>query len=171
MASSFPNGPGDPEPCDYRFARSASPASATPSSASASGTQLLGLATAPRRQDEVRHHGATSRCRIWTPGASFITSQNHGFRGRREDAAANVRARTAPLRRHAPGASSSPTSPLNSFQGHPEASPGSARSGRTCSTSFVRMMEKGGMKHRGAQRRTEKRRCERIISHSRTGND
>jgi carbamoyl-phosphate synthase small subunit len=73
------NGPGDPEPCDYAIARSATSSSAVPMFGICLGHQLLGLARRAHREDEVRPP------RRQPPGAGprhrrvMITSQNHGF--------------------------------------------------------------------------------------------
>ena len=121
------NGPGDPEPCDYAIARSAS--SSTPSircSASASATSCSASPSGAKTlKMKFGHHGANHPVQDLDTGRVVITSQNHGFA---------VDPATLPAERCASRTSRCSTASLQGFartdrpafcfQGHPEASPG-----------------------------------------------
>jgi carbamoyl-phosphate synthase small subunit len=123
------------------FARSST--AARRPSASASGHQLLGLASGAKTvKMKFGHHGANHPVQDLESKRVLHHEPEPRLRGRREDAARRTCARrtsrssTARCR-----ASSAPTRPAFSFQGHPEASPG-PREMTYLFDKFVSMMEK-----------------------------
>ena len=120
------NGPGDPEPCEYAIkAIREIIGTGTPVFGICLGHQLLGLAAGAKTvKMKFGHHGANHPVQDLESGRVFITSQNHGFMVDEATLPANVKATHRSLFDGSLQGIELTDKPADSFQGHPEASPG-----------------------------------------------
>ena len=122
----LPNGPGDPEPCDYAIkAIQELLASGIPIFGICLGHQLLALASGAKTvKMKFGHHGANHPVQDIDSKRVMITSQNHGFAVDAQTLPANVRVTHVSLFDNSLQGFARTDAPAFSFQGHPEASPG-----------------------------------------------
>jgi carbamoyl-phosphate synthase small subunit len=121
------SGPGDPEPCDYAIQAIAElVATGVPTFGICLGHQLLALASGARTvKMKFGHHGANHPVKDLDSGRVAITSQNHGFAVDPATLPANLRSTHVSLFDGSLQGIARTDAPAFSFQGHPEASPGS----------------------------------------------
>lgn len=121
------NGPGDPAPCDYAIAAIQEILSADiPVFGICLGHQLLALASGAKTlKMKFGHHGANHPVQDLETKKVMITSQNHGFAVDDSDLPANLVATHRSLFDGTLQGLSRTDKSAFSFQGHPEASPGS----------------------------------------------
>jgi len=121
------NGPGDPEPCAYAIAAIREFLErGVPTFGICLGHQLLALASGARTvKMKFGHHGANHPVKDLDSGQVQITSQNHGFAVDAASLPANLRATHVSLFDGSLQGVARTDVPAFSFQGHPEASPGS----------------------------------------------
>ena len=122
------NGPGDPEPCDYaieairHFLKVEIPLFGI-----CLGHQLLALAAgASTVKMKFGHHGANHPVQDLRNGRVIITSQNHGFAVDEATLPSSMQATHRSLFDGSLQGIAANNKPAYGFQGHPEASPGSA---------------------------------------------
>jgi carbamoyl-phosphate synthase small subunit len=120
------NGPGDPEPCDYAIEAIREIVDrAVPTFGICLGHQLLGLASGARTvKMKFGHHGANHPVQDLATGAVMISSQNHGFAVDEASLPAKLMATHKSLFDGSLQGIHRTDRPAFSFQGHPEASPG-----------------------------------------------
>lgn len=123
----FSNGPGDPEPCDYAIrALREFLKTGIPIFGICLGHQLLGLASGARTvKMKFGHHGANHPVIDLDTGRVMISSQNHGFAVDEQTLPATLRATHRSLFDGTLQGMERTDCEAFSFQGHPEASPGS----------------------------------------------
>lgn len=133
------NGPGDPEPCDYAIqAIREILDTGLPMFGICLGHQLLALACgAKTRKMKFGHHGANHPVIDLDTQRVMISSQNHGFAVDEETLPANLRPTHRSLFDGTLQGMERTDRPAFSFQGHPEASPGS----HDVSPLFARFIE------------------------------
>ena len=121
------NGPGDPEPCDYAIeAIKIILETKIPVFGICLGHQLLALASGAKTEKmKFGHHGANHPVQEITTGRVMISSQNHGFAVNEASLPENVIATYRSLFDGSLQGIKRTDCPAFSFQGHPEASPGS----------------------------------------------
>jgi carbamoyl-phosphate synthase small subunit len=121
------NGPGDPQPCDYAIAAAAQLIeSGLPIFGICLGHQIMALASGAKTfKMKFGHHGANHPVKELSSGRVSITSQNHGFAVDPDSLPANLRATHISLFDNTIQGLERTDKPAFSFQGHPEASPGS----------------------------------------------
>jgi carbamoyl-phosphate synthase small subunit len=121
------NGPGDPEPCDYAVvAIRELLAEGIPIFGICLGHQLLGLASGARIiKMKFGHHGSNHPVLDLESGRVMISSQNHGFAVDETILPTNLRPTHRSLFDGSLQGMARTDRPAFSFQGHPEASPGS----------------------------------------------
>ena len=139
----LPNGPGDPEPCDYAIkAIQELLASGIPIFGICLGHQLLALASGAKTvKMKFGHHGANHPVQDIDSKRVMITSQNHGFAVDAQTLPANVRVTHVSLFDNSLQGFARTDAPAFSFQGHPEASPG-PRDVSYLFDKFISMMQK-----------------------------
>ncbi len=122
----FSNGPGDPQPCDYAIAATATLIdSGIPTFGICLGHQIMALASGAKTfKMKFGHHGANHPVKDLDSGRVSITSQNHGFAVDEKSLPANLRATHISLFDGTLQGLARIDRPAFSFQGHPEASPG-----------------------------------------------
>ena len=122
----LPNGPGDPEPCDYAIkAIQELLGSGIPIFGICLGHQLLALASGAKTvKMKFGHHGANHPVQDIDSKRVMITSQNHGFAVDVQTLPANVRVTHVSLFDNSLQGFARTDASAFSFQGHPEASPG-----------------------------------------------
>ena len=123
------NGPGDPEPCDYAITaiRELLEQKNLPILGICLGHQLLGLAVgAQSMKMKFGHHGANHPVQDLATGRVMISSQNHGFALDDAQLPDNVRPTHRSLFDGTLQGVELTDRPVQTFQGHPEASPGPA---------------------------------------------
>ena len=120
------NGPGDPEPCDYAIkAIQEFLKSSVPIFGICLGHQLLALACGAKIiKMKFGHHGANHPVQNLSTGQIMITSQNHTFSVDEGSLPDNVEMTHRSLFDGSLQGITLKDSPAFSFQGHPEASPG-----------------------------------------------
>lgn len=133
------NGPGDPAACDYAIAAIREIVEqGIPTFGICLGHQLLGLASGARTvKMKFGHHGANHPVIDLDTQRVMISSQNHGFAVDEETLPANLRATHRSLFDGSLQGMERTDRPAFSFQGHPEASPGS----HDVSPLFARFIE------------------------------
>ncbi len=122
----LPNGPGDPQPCDYAI-RAARELIETgiPTFGICLGHQIMALASGAKTfKMKFGHHGANHPVKNLDNGRVSITSQNHGFAVDEKSLPANLRATHVSLFDGTLQGLERTDRPAFCFQGHPEASPG-----------------------------------------------
>ena len=121
------NGPGDPAPCTYAIeAVRTIVDSGTPTFGICLGHQIMALAAgATTFKMAHSHHGANHPVQELATGRVSITSQNHGFAVELDSLPAHLRATHLSLFDGTLQGMEHTSHPAFSFQGHPEASPGS----------------------------------------------
>ncbi|MCT8987393.1 glutamine-hydrolyzing carbamoyl-phosphate synthase small subunit [Shewanella phaeophyticola] len=121
------NGSGDPEPCDYAIeAIQQILKTDTPVFGICLGHQLLALASGAKTlKMKFGHHGANHPVSNIEQGNVMITSQNHGFAADEATLPANIKVTHKSLFDGSLQGIHLTDKPAFSFQGHPEASPGS----------------------------------------------
>jgi len=139
----LPNGPGDPEPCDYAIkAIQELLGSGIPIFGICLGHQLLALASGAKTvKMKFGHHGANHPVQDIESKRVMITSQNHGFAVDVQTLPANVRVTHVSLFDNSLQGFARTDAPAFSFQGHPEASPG-PRDVSYLFDKFISMMQK-----------------------------
>ena len=139
----LPNGPGDPEPCDYAIkAIQELLGSGIPIFGICLGHQLLALASGAKTvKMKFGHHGANHPVQDIDSKRVMITSQNHGFAVDVDTLPANVRVTHVSLFDNSLQGFARTDAPAFSFQGHPEASPG-PRDVSYLFDKFISMMQK-----------------------------
>ena len=139
----LPNGPGDPEPCDYAIkAIQELLVSGIPIFGICLGHQLLALASGAKTvKMKFGHHGANHPVQDIESKRVMITSQNHGFAVDVDTLPANVRVTHVSLFDNSLQGFARTDAPAFSFQGHPEASPG-PRDVSYLFDKFISMMQK-----------------------------
>ena len=139
----WPNGPGDPEPCDYAIkAIQELLGSRIPIFGICLGHQLLALASGAKTvKMKFGHHGANHPVQDIDSKRVMITSQNHGFAVDVQTLPANVRVTHVSLFDNSLQGFARTDAPAFSFQGHPEASPG-PRDVSYLFDKFISMMQK-----------------------------
>ena len=139
----LPNGPGDPEPCDYAIkAIQELLGSGIPIFGICLGHQLLALASGAKTvKMKFGHHGANHPVQDIDSKRVMITSQNHGFAVDVQTLPANVRVTHVSLFDNSLQGFARTDAPAFSFQGHPEASPG-PRDVSYLFDKFISMMQK-----------------------------
>ena len=139
----LPNGPGDPEPCDYAIkAIQELLISGIPIFGICLGHQLLALASGAKTvKMKFGHHGANHPVQDIDSKRVMITSQNHGFAVDAQTLPANVRVTHVSLFDNSLQGFARTDAPAFSFQGHPEASPG-PRDVSYLFDKFISMMQK-----------------------------
>ena len=122
------NGPGDPEPCDYAIAAVKDIVeSGVPTFGICLGHQIMALAAGAKTFKMANsHHGANHPVKDLDNGRVSITSQNHGFAVELDSLPANLRATHLSLFDGSLQGLEYTDRPAFSFQGHPEASPGTS---------------------------------------------
>ena len=120
------NGPGDPEPCDYAIAATATIIeTGTPTFGICLGHQIMALASGAKTfKMKFGHHGANHPVRESSSGRVSITSQNHGFAVDAATLPANLVPTHVSLFDGTLQGLARTDKPAFCFQGHPEASPG-----------------------------------------------
>lgn len=133
------NGPGDPAACDYAIAAIREIVEqGVPTFGICLGHQLLGLASGARTvKMKFGHHGANHPVIDLDTQRVMISSQNHGFAVDEETLPANLRPTHRSLFDGTLQGMERTDRPAFSFQGHPEASPGS----HDVSPLFARFIE------------------------------
>ncbi len=123
------NGPGDPEPCDYAItAIREFLDKGIPVFGICLGHQLLALAAGAKTEKmKFGHHGANHPVQDLATGQVMITSQNHGFAVDESTLPDNVETTHRSLFDGTLQGIAFTDRPAFSFQGHPEASPGTSR--------------------------------------------
>ena len=121
------NGPGDPQPCDYAIqAIRTLVEHGIPTYGICLGHQLLALASGAKTvKMKFGHHGANHPVQDLDDKRVFITSQNHGFAVDADSLPNNLRTTHVSLFDGSLQGIARTDKPAFSFQGHPEASPGS----------------------------------------------
>ena len=139
----LPNGPGDPEPCDYAIkAIQELLISGIPIFGICLGHQLLALASGAKTvKMKFGHHGANHPVQDIDSKRVMITSQNHGFAVDAQTLPANVRVTHVSLFDNSLQGFARTDAPAFSFQGHPAASPG-PRAVSYLFDNFISMMQK-----------------------------
>ncbi|NMM75136.1 carbamoyl-phosphate synthase small subunit [Rhodococcus sp. SRB_17] len=122
------NGPGDPAPCTYAIeAVRTIVDSGVPTFGICLGHQIMALAAGARTFKMVHsHHGANHPVKELATGRVSITSQNHGFAVELDALPSHLRATHLSLFDGTLQGLEHTNRPAFSFQGHPEASPGSS---------------------------------------------
>lgn len=122
------NGPGDPAPCTYAVeAVRTLLESEKPTFGICLGHQIMALAAgASTFKMDNSHHGANHPVEELATGRVSITSQNHGFAVQLESLPAHVRPTHLSLFDGTLQGLEYKDRPAFSFQGHPEASPGTS---------------------------------------------
>ncbi len=122
------NGPGDPAPCTYAIeAVRTLLESGKPTFGICLGHQIMALAAgASTFKMDNSHHGANHPVEELATGRVSITSQNHGFAVQLDSLPAQVRATHLSLFDGSLQGLEYTDRPAFSFQGHPEASPGTS---------------------------------------------
>ncbi|NMM79857.1 carbamoyl-phosphate synthase small subunit [Acidovorax sp. SRB_14] len=122
------NGPGDPAPCTYAIeAVRTIVDSGVPTFGICLGHQIMALAAGARTFKMVHsHHGANHPVKELATGRVSITSQNHGFAVELDALPSHLRATHLSLFDGTLQGLEHTDRPAFSFQGHPEASPGSS---------------------------------------------
>jgi len=120
------NGPGDPEPCDYAIAATATIIeTGMPTFGICLGHQIMALASGAKTfKMKFGHHGANHPVRESSSGRVSITSQNHGFAVDAATLPANLVPTHVSLFDGTLQGLARTDKPAFCFQGHPEASPG-----------------------------------------------
>ncbi len=120
------NGPGDPEPCDYAIAATATLIdTGVPTFGICLGHQLMALASGAKTfKMKFGHHGANHPVKDLDDGRVSITSQNHGFAVDEASLPATLRPTHVSLFDGTLQGLARTDKPAFCFQGHPEASPG-----------------------------------------------
>ena len=122
------NGPGDPAPCTYAIeAVRTLLETGKPTFGICLGHQIMALAAgASTFKMDNSHHGANHPVEELATGRVSITSQNHGFAVQLDSLPAQVRATHLSLFDGSLQGLEYTDRPAFSFQGHPEASPGTS---------------------------------------------
>ncbi|CAH1198712.1 carbamoyl phosphate synthetase subunit alpha [Candidatus Nitrotoga sp. BS] len=122
----LPNGPGDPEPCDYAIAATQQFLRVgMPLFGICLGHQILGLAVGAQTvKMKLGHRGANHPVQDIQSKRVMITSQNHGFAVDAATLPANARVTHVSLFDGTLQGFELIDKPAFGFQGHPEASPG-----------------------------------------------
>ncbi|GAB2536339.1 glutamine-hydrolyzing carbamoyl-phosphate synthase small subunit [Simplicispira piscis] len=122
------NGPGDPAPCTYAIeAVRTLLETGKPTFGICLGHQIMALAAgASTFKMDNSHHGANHPVEELVTGRVSITSQNHGFAVQLDSLPAQVRATHLSLFDGSLQGLEYTDRPAFSFQGHPEASPGTS---------------------------------------------
>ncbi|MFZ1809854.1 MAG: carbamoyl phosphate synthase small subunit, partial [Candidatus Nitrotoga sp.] len=122
----LPNGPGDPEPCDYAIAATQQLLRVgVPLFGICLGHQILSLAVGAQTvKMKLGHRGANHPVQDMQSKHVMITSQNHGFAVDATTLPANARVTHVSLFDGTLQGFELTDKPAFSFQGHPEASPG-----------------------------------------------
>ena len=136
------NGPGDPQACDYAIAAVGELMdSGVPIFGICLGHQIIALASGAKTfKMKFGHHGANHPVKTLESGRVSITSQNHGFAVDDKTLPANLRATHVSLFDGTLQGLERTDRPVFSFQGHPEASPGSQDIG-SLFDRFIALME------------------------------
>jgi carbamoyl-phosphate synthase small subunit len=139
----LPNGPGDPEPCDYAIAAARELIErGIPTFGICLGHQIMALASgAKTRKMKFGHHGANHPVQDLDTKQVLITSQNHGFAVDPASLPSNCRITHVSLFDGSLQGFARTDKPAFCFQGHPEASPG-PHDIAPLFDRFVAMMEK-----------------------------
>ncbi|MCE7567346.1 glutamine-hydrolyzing carbamoyl-phosphate synthase small subunit [Aliivibrio fischeri] len=121
------NGPGDPAPCTYAIeATKVFLEKGLPIFGICLGHQILALASGAQTvKMKFGHHGANHPVKDLDRDVVMITAQNHGFAADEETLPENLRATHKSLFDGTLQGIHRTDKPAFSFQGHPEASPGS----------------------------------------------
>jgi carbamoyl-phosphate synthase small subunit len=124
----LPNGPGDPEPCDYAItAIQTFLQTNIPIFGICLGHQLLGLASGAKTiKMKFGHHGGNHPVKDIDRNLVMITAQNHGFAIDDNHIPDNIKVTHRSLFDNTIQGIHLTDKPAFSFQGHPEASPGPA---------------------------------------------